>query len=83
MDVLEPQPRYCAWLLRCHGVSGPAGAELVWRFSVEDPHTGERRAFASLAALVAFLCAELGLGGAPPRASPAPARGQADDVTGS
>lgn len=27
----------------------------VWRASLEDPHTGARRAFASLAALFAFL----------------------------
>jgi len=27
----------------------------VWRFSLKDSHTGERRGFASLEALVAFL----------------------------
>jgi hypothetical protein len=30
-------------------------AEATWQASLEDPHTGERRAFASLTQLVAFL----------------------------
>jgi hypothetical protein len=29
--------------------------ELLWRASLEDPHTGTRRGFASLEMLVAFL----------------------------
>jgi hypothetical protein len=29
--------------------------ELTWRASLESPHTGERRGFASLEALFAFL----------------------------
>jgi hypothetical protein len=29
--------------------------ELTWRASLESPHTGERRGFANLEALVAFL----------------------------
>ena len=31
----------------------------TWRFSMEDPHTGEKLGFADLEALVAFLQAEL------------------------
>jgi hypothetical protein len=31
----------------------------VWRFSLEDPRTGQRRGFASLEVLVAFLRTEL------------------------
>jgi hypothetical protein len=27
----------------------------IWRFGLEDPHTGARRGIASLAALVAFV----------------------------
>ena len=30
---------------------GPA----AWRFSLEDPHTGERQGFATFEALIAFL----------------------------
>ena len=49
-------PRYCSYLLRCwqeqHLVHlGPA----AWRFSLEDPHTGERQGFATFEALIAFL----------------------------
>ena len=74
----ERPPRYCAWLLRCWTRRGP---ESAWRFSLEDPHTGERRGFAGLEALVAFLQAELARGcdeppdaaeAAPPAAGPAP-----------
>ncbi len=68
-------PRYCAWLLRCWEVRGPGpGPPMAWRCSLEDPHTGERRGFASLEALVAFLQAELALGcDAPPAGDPSPA----------
>ena len=47
-------PRYHSYLLRCWS-EGPGG----WRFSVEDPHTGARRGFVTMAALVAFLDATL------------------------
>ena len=47
-------PRYYSYLLRCWS-DGPG----IWRFSVEDPHTGARRGFTTLAALVAFLDATL------------------------
>ncbi len=44
---------YRAYLVRlwqvCHG------GQTVWRASIEDAHTGERRAFADLAHLFAFL----------------------------
>ncbi len=43
-------PRYHSYLLRCWS-EGPG----VWRFSVEDPHTGKRRGFTEMAALIAFL----------------------------
>jgi hypothetical protein len=55
----EP-PRYCAYLLRCWQEQSLARLGLAaWRFSLEDPHTGERRAFASFEALVGFLGGEL------------------------
>ncbi len=47
-------PPYCAFLLRCWQERSTSNPELVaWRFSLEDPHTGARRGFASLAAVVA------------------------------
>lgn len=60
MSILGTPPRYCAWLLRCWEERGPGlGPPLAWRCSLEDPHTGERRGFASLEALSAFLQDEL------------------------
>ena len=47
------QPRYLAYMLRLWRAG--SGDELTWRASLESPHTGERRGFASLEALVAFL----------------------------
>ena len=45
--------RYFAYLLRCWQSSEEE--RLVWRVSLEDPHTGERIGFATLEAAVAFL----------------------------
>ncbi len=56
MIMPEHPPRYHAYLLRCweeRGQDPPRPA--TWRFSLEDPGTGERRGFADLAQLVAFL----------------------------
>jgi len=47
------QRRYLSYLLRLWQIK--SGGELVWRASLESPHTGERRGFASLEALFAFL----------------------------
>lgn len=53
-------PRYRAFLLRFweeHSqYLSPPGR---WRFSLEDPHTNQRRGFANLEALIAFLRTEL------------------------
>jgi hypothetical protein len=58
-DPYRPS-RYRAYLLRfweeCRGQPGLPG---TWRFSLEDPHTGQRRGFASLERLVAFLQQEM------------------------
>lgn len=54
MSSLGRAPRYHSYLLRCWS-EGPG----VWRFSVEDPHTGERRGFTEMAALITFLEATL------------------------
>ena len=47
---------YSSYLLRLWAESG-VGAERpqAWRFSLEDPHTGEHIGFASLDKLCAFL----------------------------
>ncbi|MFN8457939.1 MAG: hypothetical protein U0401_25360 [Anaerolineae bacterium] len=53
-------PRYLGYLLRCWQERGQhVNSWAVWRFSLEDPHTGRRRGFANLEALIAFLQAEL------------------------
>jgi len=54
MSSLGHAPRYHSYLLRCWS-EGPG----VWRFSVEDPHTGVRRGFTEMAALITFLEANL------------------------
>ncbi len=55
-----PAPRYCSYLLRCwQERSLRQSAAAVWRFSLEDPHTGQRRGFATFEVLVAFLRQEL------------------------
>jgi hypothetical protein len=44
---------YRAYLVRMWPVN--SGGQTVWRASVEDAHSGERRAFADLPQLFAFL----------------------------
>lgn len=60
MPTLNKSLRYRAYLLRCWEERSQHPAFLpVWRFSLEDPHTGQRYGFANIEALVAFLSAEL------------------------
>ena len=56
MDSTESPPRYHAYMLRMWK-DRPEGSQhdAVWRFQVEDPHTGRRRGFNDLAALFAYL----------------------------
>jgi hypothetical protein len=56
MLLHDKPPSYQAYLLRCWRERDrrPGGAE-CWRFTLEDPHTGERRGFVGLDSLVAFL----------------------------
>ena len=54
----EQRVRYQSYLLRLWRVPGESGA---WQASLEDPQTGERRGFASLDALCAFLRRQTGL----------------------
>jgi hypothetical protein len=60
VTIFDKPPRYRSYLLafweeRSRDPSVPG----VWRFSLEDPHSGERRGFASLEALVAALEREM------------------------
>jgi hypothetical protein len=60
MAQLDPPPRYRAYLLRCwQERSQDPDQTTVWRFSLEDPHTSQRRGFASFEALIAALRTEL------------------------
>lgn len=60
MAQLDSPPRYRAYLLRCwQERSRDPDKPAVWRFSLDDPHTGQRRGFASFEALIAALRAEL------------------------
>ena len=61
MLLFDEPPRYRAYLLRFWEERDRAsGHRVAWRFSLEDVHTRERRGFASLEALVAFLEAQTG-----------------------
>jgi hypothetical protein len=50
---------YHSYLLRCWAESDETAELNVWRFSLEDPRTGQRRGFASLTELVIALQDEL------------------------
>ena len=56
----KEQADYLSYLLRMWRVSREG--EAVWRTSLESPHTGRRRVFASLTDLFAYLEKEVGLG---------------------
>ena len=57
-------PGYHAYLLRLWEEPPPGGRRPgPWRYSLEDPHTGRRTGFGTLAALVAFLEAVSAVGG--------------------
>lgn len=52
--------RYSAYLLRCWTEqSAHAKHAVVWRFSIEDTHTGARQGFASFDLLLDFLRTQL------------------------
>ena len=53
------RPHYCSYLLRCWAETDTQGEISLWRFSLEDPHTGRRRGFANLVELVIALQDEL------------------------
>src|SRR4051794_16397942 len=58
MQATDRQSRYYAYVLRLWEQQGNDHMG-DWRCSLEDPHTGSRRGFAGLAALIAFLQEEL------------------------
>jgi hypothetical protein len=61
MERRPEGPTMRAYMLRFWKVGGTdSQAAPTWRFSLEDPHTGEKLGFADLEALVAFLSEELG-----------------------
>lgn len=49
--------RYLSYLLRLWQVK--RNGEVIWRASLDNPHTGERRGFQSLAALMDFLSTQI------------------------
>jgi hypothetical protein len=51
--MIHESHRYLAYMLRLWQVG--KGQDLIWCASLESPHTGERRGFASLEALFKFL----------------------------
>jgi hypothetical protein len=54
--IFEKPPRYRSYLLTFWEERGrDPSAPVIWRFSLEDPHTGQRHGFANLEALVAAL----------------------------
>jgi len=60
LPAFDKPPRHRAFLLRYWEERGQgAGRSVVWRFSLEDAHTGQRRGFANLEEMVAFLRSQL------------------------
>lgn len=58
--IFDEPPRYRSYLLTFWEERNRDAAEpAVWRFSLEDPRTGQRRGFADLEAILGFLQAEL------------------------
>lgn len=60
MPIPDGPPRYQVFLLRCWEERGEHPESGAWRFSLQDPDTNQRRGFASLEALVAFLTNQFG-----------------------
>jgi hypothetical protein len=60
-DIPEKTSRYLSYVLRCWQVhTDHAGRETgVWRFSLQDPRTNQRRGFATLEALLVSLQEDL------------------------
>lgn len=66
MPELSHTTGYYAYILRCWVEAGTGeGGAVICRYSLEDPHTGERVSFAGLAPLTEFLQARAADCGAP------------------
>lgn len=60
MSIFDKPPRHRSYLLTFWEERGrDPDAPVVWRFSLEDPHTGQRRGFADPEALMAALQREM------------------------
>ena len=60
MSIFDQPPRYRSYLLTCwEERSRDPGAPDLWRFSLKDPNTGQRRGFADLEEMLVFLRGEL------------------------
>ncbi len=60
MDLSHKPARYQVYVLRLWQEQAASAEHLAeWRFVLEEPKTGQRRGFASLDALTAFLEIEL------------------------
>ena len=56
MDRKGLPPRYHAYMLRMWEERSEGDAQrALWRFQVEDPHTGRRRSFDSFSTLFTYL----------------------------
>jgi hypothetical protein len=55
------RPRYRSYVLRLWEVD--SAGQRAWRASLQDAHSGDRRGFADLAALMAFLAEQTGTPG--------------------
>jgi hypothetical protein len=61
MAIFDKPPRYRSYLLTFwEERNRDPSSSAVWRFSLEDPRTGQRRGFADLEALMAALQQEMG-----------------------
>ena len=59
-EHLDLAPDYKSYWLRCwQGGRRQVGSQEDWRFSLENPVTGQKRGFTDLHALVAYLESEL------------------------
>jgi hypothetical protein len=59
MPIFNKPLRYHSYLLRFWEDRSQSAADpAVWRFSLEDPRTGERQGFATVQALLTFLLSQ-------------------------
>ena len=76
----DKAPSYRAYLLRLWCVAEEDG--VVWRASLEDAHAGERRGFADVQSLYAFLTQQLEDASCQTRSAPSAKRQEANEKGG-